>query len=848
MEKTLAWTRCAGRANVETHASFCTRCGFFGGLLRYETRRWLAFLGIPILPLAKVKVIDECPQCGRRDTMPLEEWSRREKRAIERGMAEVLRHPDDAEAATRLLGALVRFRRWDEAAELARILTERFADRIEALVALGSYHLAGGRLDEAGGCFGRAIEIDSGDVDARQGAALVRIRRGAIREAEALLEPGEAHRPEPEAFAYAALGRAQQDRGDQADALASFRRALRRAPQLAEAGDIRRCVRAAERSTGAPRTLPGGKRRRAAVWAVVIAILAAGAGVAFFLADRHFRAHQTVRIINALRVPIQVAIDGGEKVSAGSLRSRDIDLAEGKHVAIVHAEGLPEERIEFEIRNSLSQRFKKNSVFILNPYGAGVVSHGTARYVENAKDAVPPERRFSFGERFLTFRRIDYKFVEPAETIWIEEGARASRTFILAVILPPAEIIDRFPEATPAETVLRFCELRLRLEPDDEDLVGTYAMLAVHVQSSARGLAFLEEGLDRRPVNVHWHESYQALHIAGGDEDALDARYAAMLETEPGDAALLYLRGRLLPDGREAMALYDRAIAADPAAPHPWACKGFLLAARGDFAGAEAAYEKAVALRPGEEGWAAELRDMRFALGEYEGLEKDLRALLEEQPANLGLQCGLLAVLFARKQEAEAADLHDRYCGEVRAAFDREDPLRFCVLSRLALLALEGNWTDIAEIAGKMPAPHFVFLAHLSAGRLDDAERCLGASPELEGTPSLWLLLSLGHRLANAGGPEKTAFAKACELYGGSTRVGRRIAAFLRAPEPPSLDDLDALAADPDEKAIVLTALAARHEAKRDACLARARALNYGLFMPHAFLERAIDALSREGR
>jgi len=220
MDRKPDWTRYVGRANLETSPSFCRRCGHAGGLLGYETRRWLALLGFPILPLAKMKIIDACPRCGRRDATPLTEWSRSEKRTIERGMAEVLRCPDDAEAATGLLHAFVRFRLWDEAAELARILTERFPDRPEVLVAQGSYHMAANELDDARMCFDRALELKADDSDARQGAALVRIRRGALAEAEALLAPGEAHQLDPEAFSYAALGRAHQDRGDQAAALA----------------------------------------------------------------------------------------------------------------------------------------------------------------------------------------------------------------------------------------------------------------------------------------------------------------------------------------------------------------------------------------------------------------------------------------------------------------------------------------------------------------------------------------------------------------------------------------------------------------------------------------------------
>src|SRR5215472_16947927 len=92
---------------------------------------------------------------------------------------------------------------------------------------------------------------------------------------------------------------------------------------------------------------------------------------------------------------------------------------------------------------------------------------------------------------------------------------------------------------------MAFGESWLRAHPEDSLVLRSYAATAEQQQQGKRLDAFLRAGLTNRPVSIEFHRLYQTLHDRPAGYHDLVNEYDALLQAEPTNSALLYLRGRL---------------------------------------------------------------------------------------------------------------------------------------------------------------------------------------------------------------------------------------------------------------------------------------------------------------
>src|SRR6185503_14057878 len=63
-----------GRKNEEARQGTCQQCGHNVRLTSYDTRLWFVIVFIPVLPLGRKRIIDQCPACTRHFVMDLHKW------------------------------------------------------------------------------------------------------------------------------------------------------------------------------------------------------------------------------------------------------------------------------------------------------------------------------------------------------------------------------------------------------------------------------------------------------------------------------------------------------------------------------------------------------------------------------------------------------------------------------------------------------------------------------------------------------------------------------------------------------------------------------------------------------
>ena len=836
-----------GKRNLKQQEGICEFCHAQTKLSSYQTRLWFVFLFIPIVPLGRKQVLNSCPVCSRHRVASVKEWSRIGEEAIGKAWAKVKENPADAEATMELHATLVTFQRHEDAARYGDLMADEFADHAEVQLHLAVWHAQHGRTENADLCYARALEAEPENPFARRGVAIAAIEKGDLAKARQLLAFMESPGPNQDPAVLVLLAKAYQARGDHNEALGIFQTILRDHPGLARDRGLRKLVRASERALARHESiLPAisWRRRPAAIWSGVALV-----AVAAVLSFSYYRSsHQTLHIVNGLRVPVNVSIDGGSEQSVAPGARTAVVVGEGKHQAVARRPDAAEERIEFDVTNGFFQRLTGDGVFVLNPGGAATLVRQEITYAKNPDPRRSNPYRLHTAQAFLVFRGIDYPFQDPPAQLKVEKSSgTVTKTHLDVLTVAPEAILAGFPEGTPPEELMRFAECHLALERTNENLLEMYFVAAARHQLLDRCRDYLEKGLANKPAFIPWHRTYQQICTMTGKEETLAPKYERMLSEEPRNSALLYLAGRICRDNKKAEQYFDRAIAADPQNPFPLYSKGYRRVSRGEYAEAKKLCAEACRLRPDAHDMAHSLFTVRMALREYEALEAELKTAKQAKPLASDVQQRLLEVLGASGKIEEAERTHREYVAKIQSA-SAMDPMQAALWSELTLRRVKGDIPGLVERARQLKDPlvskSFNLLVLLQAGKPAEAESHFSSSLSYQAASDAMLLSIAWSRKGSAEKARHWRQQGIKQLKLGS-HDEKKMAALLEKPDPRSLDEVDDLVIWPEEKAVLLVALADASKADRKELLERAEKLNIPAGLRYRFLQGVIDALKQ---
>ena len=833
-----------GKKNLRVHHAQCEFCHRAVELKEYETIHWIVVFYIPVIPLGRKQILDQCPACRQHRVLPLAKWDELREKTIEEKTEAFAKNQDDPQAALELVEALATFSRFDEAEKLAEGIQHRFDDDAQVQFHMGQWHEFRNRRAEAAECFRRALQLQGDNLEAKRAVAACMMSDDQVEQALALIKSAPEITPQDDPGLYVELGQSFGRLGQHGDALVAFRQALEVVPELKADKEFQKLVRTSEKSDPAgttilPRT-PFYRTGRAIVAAAVVGIVAL-----VLFANFYISRHRTLHLVNGFDVPVELALDDRGAITIGPHSWQTSPIAEGRHRAVVTAGGKSLGNDEFDVASSFWRRWFDDPVFVLNAGG------GAAIVWEQAVYANPPidggSTRVEAGTRFVTFDDVDYPFAQFPQTIEAEGGKPVTRTRVDLVVMP-VEQVFYLQDAVAPEAQLAFAETHLAFAPENKAILQAYLRAAAGYGQLDRAREFLETGLDAVPVRVEWHRGAQQLAQTEDQNESLRRRYRQWLEKDPNNSSILYLMGRLEPHTSAALVYLDSAIAADPQNPYPWYAKGFHLCAGGDFPAAKIAYEKAVELRPDDEDFRRGLRDAWLALGQFADLEREARTRLREEPHEFVWHIQLLEVLAAQNKLGQAMAANAQYAKALNALPETGDDVQQAIeIVEIMLWYLQQDFRRILKHSDRSP-DEFAFLryqCHLELGMYDDA----AADLELAGNPPdpfNELQLSVGWRMS---GDERKADAwqnRACEQFEQGLAQQRQIASLLRGAAGATLEAAHDVTLQPHEKTIVLIALAQQSGDHEDELLALAEKLNYSRKFPYYFNERAIAAARKK--
>jgi hypothetical protein len=580
------------------------------------------------------------------------------------------------------------------------------------------------------------------------------------------------------------------------------------------------------------------KRAAAVIFALVIL---------FLIANWYLGTHQPLHVVNQLPADATVTVPGHDPLVISPGERKIIKVPEGRYSIDIQVEKNPSQPVRVDISNKWYERFFSNKLFILNAAGAAVIIWEETTFSETPKPDDPYKYRLYVGESFITIDKVNYKFEPFPGTISLESGTPELRTRvdifraapnIMAAILVEAKIAPR--------KILTYLEAQLGIIHEDENLLGTYLILSQTGNDLKRAIIFLEKELRQRPVWVEWHRFYQSARQVAGQKDKLIPQYDAMLQKEPENSDLLYLRGRLEPGLKSAFVYYDRAIDANSKNPHPYFAKAFHLAGKGELSAARELCNTAVRLNPNSSRMNQMFYQLRFALREYDALEKESVSILSKSPLNWEHLQRLLEIRVAKGDNAGAAKALKNY----QRAVNKETPqdqYQFKLKSRMQLAYLTGNFDAFAKDAAALEDQSLrrenLQIAYLNLGKMEEAEKLPGIKDTSDGYTCLLYWLGWLEK----GNSQKAApwLHQAVKKFQASSFDEKIIGELLKNQKPVKnlVNQLADLTIDLNSKRILYTAFARLYPSMCRQLLPLAEKLNHLYQFPYHFLKKTIDRM-----
>jgi tetratricopeptide (TPR) repeat protein len=723
-------TRYAGRQDESAVQANCPFCGRLTRLSSYSTREFFCFVYIPLIPLGRYRIVNQCAVCRRHYRLPWSEFQRRLGADIEPLREAVRRAPNDPEPRVALVEGLMGFQMFGEADAAARegvAAAPRHArlNRLAAQVLTLRGDLAG-----ATPFYRQAASSAPSDPEIRLACGRHLLARG--EHAEAARELGEARRLDPDSVTVLSLlGDAHTAGQRWAEALDAYQQILSRHPELAADRDLLRRMKKCKEALGYPVTAAerkagrkwwpfgGGRKvqtrptsgvdggRIAALLALAVgAIVVIAGGMAVWK-----QRYADVWLDNGLEKPVRITLDRESfEIPPGPPVSKTV--RPGRHIIVVaDLQGKEIERTTADIpKLDLFDALGSDRLFVYNVAAAHLYQREEIGYASSEANRTY-KQSFVGLERFFQQEGVDYVFQAAPETLSVDSSSSVTRK--VAFNVAPHLTFNRagviWFEEGRKEDAERAFRRAIEREPCSPMARGNLLHVLEAEEGQPRVIQESRAWLQACPTAVEAHRAYQDAQSSLGHGGDVLEEYRARLAEHPDLGLNHYLYARLLHDPDLAMPLYREAIRRDPALWWAKAALASSLMALERDAESRELLEQVLQAPDHDPAFARVYAMAAIAAGTTEHAGQTLEAAEKQQQEEDDelWQARWLLSLAGGQYDAAAIRLRDRtqrageesaddWVRRVQLLRLREDP-------ELAKVLLEGRLRpDVAGIAGTL--------------------------------------------------------------------------------------------------------------------------------------------------
>lgn len=832
-----------GKHRIHALHAACQYCGHVGELLSYDTRTYFVVLFVPIIPLGRKRVIEECQSCKRHAVVGYRDWQQKRERDLPEAVEAFRVAPRERERAIRALDLVIACQDDTALDDMATIIDSSLSRDAEVRAAIGDAYAYFSRIDAAESAYRSSLKVeDRGEVrDSLARILLLQSRpdeawaliskvlteEGACREGLALLV----------AESYQAWGMHDAAKMILDATISAF-------PQLEKDPDYRKLRKSARKYQGTskrlkPKLLTSPKRAGSrgstfgryvskTVAAVILLVIVSG----YAIASHQAADDRLIHVVNGLSVPYSVSINGQTRKLRPQSVSR-IRIAEGDINVSVIDETVPIPDQNCLIRTNFFTRLFVEHTFVINPDRTALFVWEETEYSEHPGPGSDYSYGYYCGEFVLSWTGVDYPFQEFPETLSLSSDSSVRKSRVAYIHDWPVPIVAAtLSTVVDHEVAVEYLRRKVELDRDDPLTLGTFTMVA----EPDAAIEVLDRLCRERPVRVESHRSYQNVVDLFHPEVDLVEQYRAVLAEAPDDRDHMYLLGRILDDNEEAESLFAKAAAGNAPSARAFGALSYNRLTSGDFEEALLLGERAMEVLPNN-------HTLRYlpclalsALGRY---DEALSLFRTTDPYIRGSESDEVYYLSRIGNEHETNARIEELARESAEQGDRAagDETRGLLQSMVAYV--QGDLDEAIRLAEPVTDPYANFARAVMMGDLGASRQAL--DPLFKEKPDAALLLSVVFRDAGNAQEADQLLSLAVELMQAGGSRQRRAASWLSGKSQPEPEEVLRIALDPGTKAIVLVAMGCRYPEHKDSYFQLARTLNFDRRFPYMVIRSLID-------
>ena len=832
-----------GKRNIYQYQGMCRFCRKDATLISYDTTLYFVFFMVPIIPLGKRRILDQCSACRKHSFLTMKEWEEKKGKAYSEKIAQYHLNPRDVAAAQDALKTCASFQDKEEFLKLAQEVMQNLNDDAETMQLTGAIAGQFGCYKEAEDALRTALAVKD-EPDTREALAVCLIR--SMRPDEAL--PYLQHIIDEEipdrVNHLTFLARGYQAVGEHRKALDLLNKITAIVPFITKDKQYIKIRKLSEKNLSSGKRLKVGELAAGAVKVaagkgiggilarlIAPAILLLLLGIYFFISFAQGR-NREVYLINGLSKPYMVRVNGSLH-DLPSMRPVLVKIPEGLIEITVDDTSLSIPPQKHIIKTSFLSRPFLRKTFLINPDTVAPIYWEQVFYAPEGKPAPEGRHILYVGEPLYIFDRINFVFVPFPEKITVSSKGVYSRTRIsipnVSDVFSIFSVLTALDERQPEKSIV-IAKRHITYEPEN---IFYLDWLYKKIEPKAF-IDAIHQGLTVRPVRITWHRFYQeAMEKADPNYD-IEEEYRKLYEAESENPELQYLYGRAMKNTGEALQFFEKSIKGPKPCPYIYYSIAYIKLSTGKFDEALEMATKGKELLPGKEDISYLWRESLEAAGQYDRLIEDYDAELKKRPIDFYMLAEKIHFITIRDGAKKAEEALEQWLRSVRYYYGEKTVQSFRDYVSAEIAYCIGDLGKYESLKAKFTRPDILFRIALSTGKIEEAAGILQKTEDKNGYLSLLLYMAQANAgmIAEAG---KT-LARAVERISGQSWEERLIAECLAGKRTPDPDEICQLVFSSREKSILLAALCVRYPDQKVHYCDLAVRLNFSRRFPHHFL------------
>jgi len=571
-----------GRTNVSARNGRCDMCNRDATLTSYDTREWFSVFFIPLIPMTKYRIMEQCSSCRRHRRLEQEQFQQQLNEHLAPLRAAIQSNPSDALAHEKLILALSGFRMLDQAETAGRAAVAALPQNTILNRTTGDILWMKGDLGGAAAFLRRATNLDPADRAARTSLGSVLYYERNFAEAARQLEEARRLAPDDRSVIYT-LGECYVQLERWPEALAAFQ-ALGGSDKLVlrRIGDCKKQLgyeltpteRKASRrwwpfgGKGGPKAVKPATARSSSelrpqvVFAVLIAVVVIGIGGVIAWGVHKSR---NIDVYFDSAIP-KTAFNVDGKTLTADVPPVQQALSPGRHHVVVTANGKTIETRDIDVEGrSFAASLFSHRAYVYNTAALRVYKRASIDYAANERDAGYREELIAL-KPFFEIDHLDYIFEMPPRTVELSSGQSKTTKHAFMktglTLLQYAQMRLQEQNIAEAEKALR---VFTKFDPCNVDGRGMLVVLRSMQKADDDAIAIAKEGVTACTSDpIPYHRLYQETKRRVGRDEEVRAEYRAALDAHADSAMYHYLYGRLLVGPDAAIPEHKKALALDP--------------------------------------------------------------------------------------------------------------------------------------------------------------------------------------------------------------------------------------------------------------------------------------------